>query len=398
MIVKADTILTGDGKTVLRGSGVLIDESGHIVKIAPTETLKAGRPEEKLLDYGDATILPGLTDMHVHLGHSETQPDAGVYDEYLKGYLAVSRAKEALSLGITTLRDVSGPNHLCGQLRLAAEKGYIGDIPHIIHTNRGITATGGHGYPGDCLQVDGPDNLRQAVREEMREGADWIKIMTSHRGDVSEYTQAELDAAVDEAHRNHVKICVHAGTQPSIGMCIKAGFDTIEHGTFLTAEQAGEMAAKGIYWVPTIIAYTYAHEYLAARRNDTPANSTDRTSQKFLDWFEAARDAYRDNFKANFGTGVTVLCGTDMVLLGAPTVPVNRELQYMVEYGITPVQAVAAATGNCAKALGTAGIRGELLPGAEADILVVSGDVSRDITALNNVVEVFLQGKSVHRA
>ncbi len=398
MILTANTILIGDDQTVLHNYGVLVNSGGIIQAVAPLAQLKTEYPGETVQNYGEATIMPGLVDMHIHLATHDTQPDAYLYNEHLTAYLAESRAKEALSLGVTTLRDVSGQNQLCLKMVQAAEKGYIGPIPRIIHTNRGICATGGHGWTGDCLQVDGPDAIRQAIRLEIREGADWIKLMSSHRSDVCEYTQEELKAAVDEAHRHKVKIAVHAGTQPSIGMCIDAGFDTIEHGTFMTVEQAGQMREKGLAWVPTIIAYTYAYEYLSERRSAPPANSTDRTSLIFFSYFENAYLAYKNNFRALYDTGVTVCCGTDMVLLGAPTVPVARELQYMVDYGITPVQAIATATGNCAKVLDRSGQIGELIPGAEADILVVEGNASQDIKALNHVKEVFLKGQSVHRA
>jgi imidazolonepropionase-like amidohydrolase len=397
MILTANTILTGDDKTVLNGYGILIDSEGTIQSVASLAQLKAEHPGETVIDYGEATILPGLIDMHIHLSTHDTQPDVYLYNDHLLAYLAESRAKEALSLGVTTLRDVGGRNKLCLKMVQAAEKGYIGPIPRIVHANRGICATGGHGWTGDCIQADGPDAIRQAIRLELREGADWIKLMSSHRSDVSEYTQEELNTAVDEAHRHKVKIAVHAGTQPSIGMCIEAGFDTIEHGTFMTVEQAKRMRDKGIAWVPTIIAYTFAYEYYKERRDKPPVNPTDRTSLIFFNYFEKAYRAYRDNFRALYDTGVIVCCGTDMVLYGAPTVPVARELQYMVDYGITPVQAIATATSNCAKVLGMEGQIGELRKGAEADILVVEGNAAHDIKALNRAKEVFLKGRSVHK-
>ena len=120
--------------------------------------------------------------------------------------------------------------------------------------------TGGHGHQDGVEEADSPWGVRAAIRRQLRAGADWVKILTSNRGDIPEFTQEELDAAVDEAHRQGVKIAVHSGTQPSIQMCIDAGFDTIEHGTFLTEAQARQMAEKGIAWTPTITAYTYLYE------------------------------------------------------------------------------------------------------------------------------------------
>ena len=128
---------------------------------------------------------------------------------------------------------------------------------------------------------------------ELRDGADWIKILTSHRTHTPEYTQEELNAAVDECHRRGVKICVHAGTHPSIQMCIDAGFDTIEHGTFMTREQAVQMRDKGIAWVPTIIAYTYIYEQLCdAATREAVAGGIDGSGLSDFDYFKAAAEAF----------------------------------------------------------------------------------------------------------
>lgn len=182
-------------------------------------------------------------------------------------------------------------------------------------------------------------------------------------------------------------------------MCIDAGFDTIEHGTFLTLEQAEQMAKNGQAWTPTIMAYTYLYEVCKEtleKYKDSPAN--DIVMQKELanyEYFEPAYKAYRDNFKKLYDTGVTVLAGTDMVMYGSPLLPLNRELQYMVEYGITPVQAIQTATENPAKVLGVSELRGLVKEGLDADLLVVEGNLSEDITCINNVKFVALGGKKV---
>ena len=126
--------------------------------------------------------------------------------------------------GITTVRDLSCPPNLMKQLRLAGQKGYV-TVPRIIHADAGICMTGGHGHQDGVEEADSPWGVRAAIRRQLRAGADWVKILTSNRGDIPEFTQEELDAAVDEAHRQGVKIAVHSGTQPSIQMCIDAGFD-----------------------------------------------------------------------------------------------------------------------------------------------------------------------------
>lgn len=175
--------------------------------------------------------------MHVHFGYYYSQPDLDNYDDYMVAYYALEQAKQSLRLGITTVRDLSCPPNLMKQLRLAGQKGYV-TVPRIIHADAGICMTGGHGHQDGVEEADSPWGVRAAIRRQLRAGADWVKILTSNRGDIPEFTQEELDAAVDEAHRQGVKIAVHSGTQPSIQMCIDAGFDTIEHGTFLTEAQA----------------------------------------------------------------------------------------------------------------------------------------------------------------
>ena len=192
---------------------------------------------------------------------------------------------------------------------------------------------------------------------------------------------------------------MHAGTNPGIQMCIDAGFDTIEHGTFMTLDHAKQMAEKGIAWTPTIMAYTYLYKLCKEnieKNGDAPVS--DPVMQKEManyEFFEPAYKAYRDHFKEFYDTGVTVLAGTDMVMYHSPLLPLPRELQYMVEYGITPVQAVQVATSNPAKVLGVEKERGLVAEGLDADLLVVGGDLSRDITRLNDVKFVTLGGKRV---
>ena len=399
MILAAKTILTGDGSTVLKDSGVLLGKNGRIRAIDSLTALKAKYPEEPLTDYGESTILPGLIDMHVHVGYWWSKPDDYNYDDFLIAYMSLYKMQQAQAAGVTTLRDVASPKFLCRKMNLAATNGYI-KIPRIFYCNRAICATGGHCWTltGASLEADGEVAIRRAIREELRDGANWIKIMSSDRQEVSEYTQEELDSAVHECHRRKVRAAIHAGTQPSIQMAINAGFDTIEHSTYMTVEQAKQMKEKGLFWVPTIIAYTYIYEIaLEMRRSGrSPVNETEYSLiERDFAYFESAANAYRENFKKLYDTGVSVCAGTDMVLDGAPPAPVAKELEYMVAYGITPVQAVATATSNCARALDMDGEIGILTDGAIADILVTSGDVSSDIRALSNVKAVFQSGERV---
>lgn len=398
MIICTKYLITGDGKTVLEDKAVLTDEQGKIKKISTKEDLIANFPNEEVKDFGNSTLLPGLCDMHVHLGYYFSQPDTFNYNDQLITMFAVQHAQSAFERGITSVRDMTSARKLCSTMKLAAEKGYL-VLPRITHVDNGMCMTGGHGYDDDIAQVDGPWEIRKEIRRQVRDGAEWVKVLTTHRSHIPEFTQEELDAAVDECHRRGIKCGVHAGTHPGIQMCIDAGFDTIEHGTFLTLEQAEQMAKNGQAWTPTIMAYTYLYEVCKEtleKYKDSPAN--DIVMQKELanyEYFEPAYKAYRDNFKKLYDTGVTVLAGTDMVMYGSPLLPLNRELQYMVEYGITPVQAIQTATENPAKVLGVSELRGLVKEGLDADLLVVEGNLSEDITCINNVKFVALGGKKV---
>lgn len=398
MIICTKYLITGDGKTVLEDKAVLTDKLGKIKKISTKEDLISNFPDEEVKDFGNATLLPGLCDMHVHLGYYFSQPDTFNYNDQLITMFSIQHAQSAFERGITSVRDMTSARKLCSTMKLAAEKGFL-VLPRITHVDNGMCMTGGHGYDDDIAQVDGPWEIRKEIRRQVRDGAEWVKILTTHRSHIPEFTQEELDAAVDECHRRGIKCGVHAGTHPGIQMCIDAGFDTIEHGTFLTVEQAEQMAKNGQAWTPTIMAYTYLYEVCKKtleKYKDSPAN--DIVMQKELanyEYFEPAYKAYRDNFKKLYDTGVTVLAGTDMVMYGSPLLPIHRELQYMVEYGITPVQAIQTATENPAKVLGVSDLRGLVKEGLDADLLVVEGNLSEDITCINNVKFVALGGKKV---
>ena len=180
-------------------------------------------------------------------------------------------------------------------------------------------------------------------------------------------------------------------------MCIR---DRIEHGTFLTVEQAQQMKEKGIAWTPTIMAYTYLYE--VCKKNIEEGNAdvfndpVAAKEQRDYAYYEPAYKAYRDNFKKLYDTGVTVCTGSDMVMYGSPVLPVQQELNYMVEYGITPVQAIQTATSNPAKVLGKENELGLIQEGFIGDIAIVDGDLSEDIKNIYNIHTVYLNGKKVY--
>lgn len=399
MIFTAKHLITGDGKTYIENGAMVVGEDGIICDVGNIEGIREKYPDAEIKDYKEATLLPGLFDMHVHFGYYYSQPDQFNYDDYMIAYYAQEQARTALELGITTVRDLASPHNLLKQLRLAAEKGYI-KAPRIIHVDTGLCMTGGHGHDDGITEVDGEWEIRKEIRKQIRDGADWIKVLTSNRTSIPEYTQEELNAAVDEAHRVGVKCAVHAGLQPALQMSIDAGFDTIEHGTFLNLDQVKQMAENGQVWVPTMTAYTVLYEF-CKEKIEAGFNEGDRIAAKAIKdmaFFEPAYNAYKNNFKQFYDTGVTICTGSDMVLYGAPPLPINRELELMVEYGITPIQAIETATSNCAKVLELEETVGELKPSLEADFIVVEGNVSSDIKALNSLKEVYIKGEQIYNA
>lgn len=212
MIISTKYLITGDGKTVLTDKAVYIGEDGKIGKIAPKEELLKEFPQEEVKEYGDATLLPGLMDMHAHLAYGYSQPDSFNYGAQLIMLYALQHAQSAFERGITTVRDMSSAHGVCKNLKLAEKKGFI-VIPRIVHTDTGICMTGGHAWD-EVEEADGPWAIRKEIRKQVRDGAEWVKILTTNREPYPELTQEELDAAVDECHRRGIKCGVHAGTNP----------------------------------------------------------------------------------------------------------------------------------------------------------------------------------------
>ena len=389
MIITADYLLTGDQNTVIENGAVLV-EGKKIVKTAAREELLKEYPGEEVKEFS-GTLMPGMIDLHNHFAYFYDTPYERVFAEepYKLAFWMASRMKDTLKMGVTTVRDVSSPFNIGPQIKWAMENGLM-DAPRIFTCGRGICMTGGHGssMKGGVYECDGEQECIKAVRTDIKDGANYIKLLTSEsfRGD--ELTAEEIRAITGEAHRLHTRVAAHAGYGPAIKYCIDAGVDTIEHGTHLTAEDALRMKAQDSTWVPTIYVFKYFSDQLNAAPADD-ADPEDRTAE-YLD--EACR-IYRDEFKKLYDTGVRVACGTDTDCVGYPGVaPVCEECRIMVEYGITPLQAIECATKNGAEALGCADRFGMIREGLSADMIVVEGKPFEDIEALKNVKAVFLEG------
>jgi imidazolonepropionase-like amidohydrolase len=359
---------------------------GRIVGVRSAGTPVSG-PD--VLDLGDATLLPGLIDVHQHLAfdassdpvaHLQSDDDATVL---LKMRLA---ARRALAAGITTIRDLGDRNYLSLTLRDwfrgGAEVG-----PRIIASGPPITVTGGHcWFLGG--EADGADGVRQAVRDRVTRGADVIKIMVTggnmtptlgpHQ---SQYTRAEIAAAVDEAHAHGLRIAAHAHGGPGIADAMRAGADSIEHCTFFSAD--GVNADPGIL------------EELARRQ--IAISMTGGTLPGSIAPYPAMRErlaAIFANHAVLHRAGARIVCGTDAGV--GPNKPhdvlPHGVSSFLPAIGMTNSGALAAATAVAAEVCGLANTTGTLEPGKDADILVVAGNPLEDITAIHDVLAVFVRG------
>lgn len=390
MIICADNVITGDSKTVIRYGGILVKEK-KVLAVGKAEHLRQKYPEETVSEYSGCTLMPGLIDMHVHIGYYYGDPNAKEYGEnlMLRAYYVGQRMEDTLRTGVTTVRDLSSADHIATTLKKAAKMGLI-RAPRILTSLKGLCMTGGHGadMTGAVTEVDGTLEVRKAVRENLKNGADCIKVLTSEGYRGEEFSQEELDAAVSEAHRFGKMVSAHAGYGNSIPMCIDAGCDTIEHGTHLTAGQAEKMKENHQTWIPTMYVFHYVNGLLGE------GSCEDELMQQNREYIRDAVEAYQAHFKELYDTGVLVAAGTDTDALNHPEAsPVARECELMVRYGLTPVEAAGCATGNAGDALGMN--IGRLKEGYLADLLVVEGDVSEDITALRSPCAVYQEGKKL---
>ena len=393
MIILAKRIIVGDGRSILLDHGLLISPDGRIAAIGKRADLAAQHPEEEVLDYPDCTLLPGLIDLHAHLGHYAAASRQW-QNPYMLAYLNLNHANKALRYGVTTLRDVASPTMVTQTMMKASEMGYF-PLPRIFPCDPGICITGGHGSAfglGEGVEeVDGPWAARAAVRRRIKAGCQWVKVMASHRKNLCELTYEEMAAITDECHRLGGKVAVHASTPPAIQMCIDVGVDTIEHGTFMSTEQAIAMREKGIAWIPTIL--PYAELYEAAR--SAPPSSAQAENLRF---YQETMEVYHTKFLSLAETGVLIGAGTDLIISNGESDPfVARELEYMVECGFNCLQAIQAGTSNGARILGLEDVTGQIVPGLMADLLIVDGDPTTRIGDLRHVRQVLLAGQTVYQ-
>ncbi len=377
------------GKT--RGPAYIEVRGDRIASVRPAGD---GVPVGNVVDLSALTCLPGLIDSHTHV-LLQGDITADDYDAQLlkqspeyRTILATVNAKRILSWGFTTIRDIEteGAGYADVDVKKAIERGVIPG-PRMQVATRAMDVTGAYpllGYaPGVVVPkgvqiVDGADGARRAVREQISNGADWIKVYSDRSyqvmpngvlDDIPTFTPEELRAVVDEAHRQRRKVASHAMALQGVHNSVEAGVDSIEHGNYIADEDLRTMAQKGIWYVPTI----YVGEYVAEGRAAAGAPV----------WKQMG-EIHEKTFRRALKAGVKIAFGTDIGGFDWHIDPA-REFGWMVKWGMTPEQALRAATVAGAELLGWSDRVGTVEAGKFADLVAVAGDPLEDITRLEHV-------------
>lgn len=387
---------------VLSEQSILIGADGRIINVQAGYVTPEGA---RVIDQRNRFVLPGLIDSHVHLT-GELGPNQLLEEVQLTASDAALRgaehARTTLNAGFTTVADLGAPNDSIFALRRAINEGRIPG-PRIVASGSSVTPDGGHGDANglapEVLDVlrspsacSGADDCRRAVRRQIQAGADVIKITATGgvlsntaAGVEQQFSDAELQAIVEAAHAMGRRVTAHAHGAGGINAALRAGVDSIEHGSYTDAESLRLLRRNNAYLIPTILAGVTVEEMAAQGGILTPAQA-----QKAREVGTRMRQSIQNARRA----GVRVAFGTDS---GVSRHGLNaREFQFLVEGGYTPTQAIRIATVDAADHLQLGDVTGRIAPGYAADIIAVDGDPTQDVTVLMQVPFVMARG-TAHR-
>ena len=401
VVIKAARVIDGTGSAAI-DNGVVVILDDKIMAVGPASSVNIPTGA-KVIDLGDATLLPGFIDAHTHIiGRVLGDPEgdsAGLKDYNSFGaILATRNADRTLQAGFTTIRNLGAGNFDDIALRKAINEGWVAG-PRMIAAGHAIGITGGHcdenGYrPGidegnyKTGIADGPEQVRAAVRYQVKYGADVIKTCATggvlSEGDAvgaTQYTYEELKAMVDEAHKLERKVAAHAHGTEGIKIAVRAGVSSIEHGSFLDEEGAKMMAERGTYLVPTLMAGE------GVERLAKGGILKGYRGEKAL----SAAAAMRNGIRFAVANKVPIALGTDAGVI--PHGTNAHEFTLLVEWGgMSPMDSIVAGTLNGAKLLGVDKTVGTLAVGKFADIVAVRGNPLTDIKRMENVSFVMKTG------
>lgn len=401
--VQAGRVLIDPASGKVETEKTLVIQGGKVVRVADGFV---SEPGGRVIDLKGSFVLPGLIDSHVHLT-SESNPNQRLEEVTLssadQAMLGARYARRTLMAGFTTVADLGGENAAVFALRRATAAGDVVG-PRIIAAGSAISVHGGHGdvngFRDDVMHLlrpnsvcSGADDCRRAVRQQVQQGADVIKI-TATGGVLSntaaglgqQFSQAELDAIVDSAHRMGRRVTAHAHGGDGILSFMKAGGDSIEHGTYLDAEGIAAMKKNGAYLVPTLMAGDFVVKIVQGPNNFfTPAQSA-KALQAGPQMLDMTRRAHQAGVKIAFGTDTGVSAHGDNAY----------EFVLLTRAGLSPLETIQAATVHAADHLQISADAGRLTPGHAADLIAVQGDPTKDVTVLTKVGFV-MKGGTVYK-
>jgi imidazolonepropionase-like amidohydrolase len=387
MLLHHCSVFDGVSDDVLPDAAVLV-RGERIVAVGPEADVRAqaGEDDTTEVDLDGAWLMAGLLNMHTHFSLSLPGPGGGAVQAMgapeLTLYMAHG-ARRTVQSGVTTVRCVAEKDHVDFALRAAIEAGSaVG--PRIFTAGQALVCTGGHGHEGtDTVECDGADGFRRGVRAQIREGADLIKVMISggiageHEAiDTPQLTEDEIAAVLETAHAWGRKVTAHAGPAPIIETAVRLGLDCVEHGYQLTREVSELMAQRGTALVPTLIV-TRCGDFFDS------LGVPQWMQRRSLD----AGPRHVESYQAALQAGVEVLLGSDMPPFqetGGTTATV-RELEHMAEFGLSPLDALRAATIAPARWLGAADDIGTVEAGKYADLIAMDADPTGDVSALRTL-------------